>query len=105
VIVATLFEDKYRPKVCNIAQVFKQLKQYNLFYAAHLSLLYCDFHHFANESYINNHYSLANITHITGRLPGVINDIGIIKSDSLLSGACHNCAVTDSRLHRRMAYV
>jgi hypothetical protein len=38
--------------------------------------------HFADESHINNHYSLADITHITGRLPGVIDNPGIMKSDS-----------------------
>ena len=38
--------------------------------------------HFADESRINNHYSLTDITHITGRLPGVIDSPGIMKSDS-----------------------
>jgi hypothetical protein len=41
----------------------------------------CD-QHFADESHINNHYSLTDITHITGRLPGVIDNPGIMKSDS-----------------------
>jgi hypothetical protein len=38
--------------------------------------------HFADESHINNHYSLTDITHIIGRLPGVIDSLGIMKSDS-----------------------
>jgi hypothetical protein len=39
-IVATSSVDKYGPTVRNIAFDIKQSKQFNLFYAAHISLLY-----------------------------------------------------------------